>query len=187
MQQELVKAIEVLKAGGVILYPTDTVWGLGCDATNKESVDKIFKIKQRSESKSLVVLAANEAMLNRYVPVVPEAAWNLIEVTDKPLTIVYPGVKGIAVNAVAEDGSVGIRIPQDDFCNKLIFKFNKPIVSTSANISGQPFPQSFRDINPAILEAVDHVVNLRQDEISNAQPSSIIKVGLGNEITIIRK
>jgi L-threonylcarbamoyladenylate synthase len=187
MEQEIIKALEVLKAGGTILYPTDTVWGLGCDATNSEAVDKIFKIKQRSESKSLIVLVDNEQKLNKYLEDVPAMAWDLIEFTEKPLTIIYPGARGLAPNAIAEDGSVAIRLTKDEFCKKLIGKFNKPIISTSANISGQPTPSSFREISPGILNSVDHVVNWRQNETNNPPPSTIIKLAMNGEFTIIRK
>lgn len=184
---DLDEAIEVLKAGGVILYPTETVWGLGCDATNPAAVAKIFEIKQRSDSKSLISLVADADMLGRYVKVIPEAALNLLEVNDKPMTIIYPGAMGLAANAIAEDGSAGIRIPTgSDFCIQLIRRFHKAIISTSANISGQPAPRSYEDIPIEIIEAADWVADPCIEESSTGEPSQIIKVGLNNEIEIIR-
>lgn len=186
-EQEIQKALEVLKNGGTILYPTDTVWGIGCDATNKDAVEKIFKIKKREESKSLIALVSDEGMLNRYVKEVPELAWELIDVSDKPLTIIYDTVRGLASNVMAEDGSAGIRVTSDEFCKKLIYKFGKPIVSTSANTSGDPSPGNFGNISEEIIKAVDHVVNLRQHEYQNANPSSVIKLKANGEFSIIRK
>lgn len=187
MDEEIRKAIEVLKAGGTVLYPTDTVWGIGCDATNKEAVDKVYKIKQRSESKSLIVLVDNDQKLNKYLKDVPAIAWDLIEFADKPLTIIYPDARGLAPNAIAEDGTVAIRLTSDEFCKKLIGKFNKPIISTSANISGEATPQSFSAISPDILKSVDYVVNWRQHEKNNPPPSTIIQLQMNGEIKIIRK
>ena len=187
MEQELKKALEVLHKGGTILYPTDTVWGIGCDARSKDAVDKIFKIKQRAEYKSMVVLVCDEKMLNRYVKEVPAAAWDLIEAADSPLTIIYPNGRGLAQNVIAADESVGIRIVKDDFCRDLIHKFGKPIVSTSANISGETAPASFGGIAKEVLNKVDYVVNWRQNEINNTKPSSIISVAMNGEIKIFRK
>lgn len=187
MDEEIRKALEVLKAGGTILYPTDTVWGLGCDATNKEAVEKIFRIKQREESKSLIVLVDNDQKLNRYLVDVPAMAWDLIEFSERPITIIYPGARGLAPNAVADDGSVGIRMTKDEFCQKLIGRLNKPLISTSANISGQPTPSNFREISPEIIKSVDYVVNWRQNETHNPPPSTIIKLAMNGEFTIIRK
>ena len=187
--EEINKAIEVLKAGGVILYPTDTIWGLGCDATNAEAADKIFKIKKREESKSLIILIDNENKLNRYLKDIPPLAYDLIDNTDTPLTIIYPGAKGLAPNIINSDGSIAIRIPlnKDEFCVKLIEKFGKPIVSTSANISGNPAPISFKYIDKSILDEVDYIVNLRQDETGKNKPSAIIKLEMNGEFKIIRK
>lgn len=187
MEEEIKKALEVLKSGGTILYPTDTVWGLGCDATNREAVDKIFKIKQRVESKSLIVLVDNEQKLNKYLKDVPAVAWDLIEFSEKPITIIYPDARGLASNAIAGDGSVGIRLTKDEFCKRLIGKLNKPIISTSANISGQPTPSNFSEISPEIIKSVDYVVNWRQHEKKNPPPSTIIKLAMNGEFTIIRK
>lgn len=187
MEEEIQNALAVLRKGGVILYPTDTVWGLGCDARNKDAVNKLFKIKQRAEYKSVVVLVCDETMINRYVKEVPEIAWELIESAEEPLTIVYPDGRMLPENIIAADGSVGIRLIKDEFCNTLIHKFGKPITSTSANISGEPFPSSFSDIKLDILNKVDYIVNLRKTETINAKPSTIIKVALNGEIKIIRK
>ena len=192
------EALRVLREGGTILYPTDTVWGLGCDATNPEAVAKIYEIKQRSDSKSLVLLACNLDMVAKYVKEVPSIAVDLVEVNDAPMTIIYPealaGVAGepgdrwhLAHNAVAEDGSVGIRIPLMDWCRGLVFKLGRPIVSTSANISGEPTPQRFSEIPQEIKDAVDFVVPPSIDTQSTGKASQILKVGLRGEIEIIRK
>lgn len=186
MEEEIKNALEILRKGGSLLYPTDTVWGLGCDARNKEAVNKIYKLKQRAEYKSMVILVCDEKMLNRYVKDVPAIAWDLIETATRPLTIIYPGARMLAENVIAADGSVGIRLVKDEFCKNLIHKFGKPIVSTSANISGEPAPSSFKDIKLDVLNKVDYIVNYRQKEINNTQPSSIIKVALNGEIKIIR-
>ena len=191
------EALRVLREGGTILYPTDTVWGLGCDATNPEAVAKIYEIKQRSDSKSLVLLACNLDMVAKYVKEVPSIAVDLVEVNDAPMTIIYPealaGVAGepgdrwhLAHNAVAEDGSVGIRIPLMDWCRDLVFKLGRPIVSTSANISGEPTPQRFSEIPQEIKDAVDFVVPPSIDTQSTGKASQILKVGLRGEIEIIR-
>ena len=187
MEAELKNALAVLHKGGTILYPTDTVWGLGCDARSKDAVNKIFKIKQRAEYKSMVVLVCDEKMLNRYVKEVPAVAWDLIEAAEEPITIIYPEGRGLAQNIIAADDSVGIRIVKDDFCRDLIHKFGKPIVSTSANISGEKAPASFSDISNEIINKVDYIVNWRQNETNNIKPSTIIKVGMNGEIKIFRK
>lgn len=187
MEEEIKNALEVLRKGGIILYPTDTVWGIGCDARNKEAVAKVFKLKQRAEYKSMVVLVSDETMVNRYVKEVPAIAWELIENADEPLTIIYPDGRMLAEKLIAADGSIGIRLVQDEFCKTLIHKFGKPLVSTSANISGESTPMSFRDIKLDILNKVDYIVNYRQKEINDTKPSSIIKVAMNGEIKIIRK
>ena len=199
MNQEIQKALEVLRNGGIILYPTDTVWGIGCDATDPEAVAKVYSIKKREDSKSLVLLASDIDMICRYVKEIPEMAVQLIEVNDKPMTIVYPdavaGEKGqmkadrrcLAFNTVAEDGTVGIRIPMMDFCQQLVAKLGRPLVSTSANISGEPAPKSFQDISEPIRSAVDHIVDSSLERGSTGRSSSIIKVGLDYSIEIIRK
>ena len=199
MKEEIIKAVEVLRKGGIILYPTDTVWGIGCDATDPEAVAKVYEIKKRQDSKSLVLLASDIDMICRYVKEIPEMAVQLIEVNDKPMTIIYPdavaGEKGnmkadrrcLAFNTVAEDGSVGMRIPMMDFCSQLAFKLGRPIVSTSANISGEPTPKKFSEISESIRSAVDHIVDPALEKGSTGQSSSIIKVGLDYSIEIIRK
>lgn len=187
MEEDIKNALEVLRRGGTILYPTDTVWGIGCDARNKEAVAKVFKIKQRAEYKSMVVLVADEAMINRHVKDVPPIAWELIDAAEEPLTIIYPDGRMLAEKLIAADGSIGIRLVKDEFCKTLIHKFGKPIVSTSANISGEPTPTSFHEIKLDILNQVDYIVNYRQKEINNTKPSSIIKVAMNGQIKVIRK
>ncbi len=199
MNEEIQKALEVLRAGGVILYPTDTVWGIGCDATDPEAVAKVYALKKRADSKSLVLLASDIDMICRYVREIPEMAVQLIEVNDKPMTIIYPdavaGEKGnmksdrrcLAFNTVAEDGTVGIRIPMMDFCRQLVSKLGRPIVSTSANISGEPTPKKFSEISEVVRTAVDHIADPSLERGSTGQSSSIIKVGLDYSIEIIRK
>lgn len=202
--QEINKAVQVLRNGGVILYPTDTVWGIGCDATDPAAVAKVFKIKNRPDSKSLVLLAGDLDMVCKYIREIPEMAMQLVEVNDKPMTIIYPGaVRGegpdvsgkmpeadkgcLAYNVVAEDGTVGIRIPMADFCRQLSFRLGRPIVSTSANISGEPTPKNFAGISPEIREAVDYIVDPDLERGASGQASSIIKVGMDSTIEIIRK
>lgn len=186
-------AVETLRKGGVILYPTDTVWGIGCDATNAEAVQKVYEIKKRPDSKSLVLLASDLDMVARYVREIPEMALQLVEVNDRPMTIIYPdamtGVecRGLAENVVAEDGSVGIRIPTVDFCRNLVHRFGRPVVSTSANISGEPTPRKFADIPQQIRDAVDYILDPSLERQSTGSASSIIKVGLDGTIAIIRK
>ena len=187
MIEDIKMALAVLQKGGVILYPTDTIWGLGCDACNEEAVRRIYTIKNRVDSKSMLVLMENAALLERYVEEVPEIAYDLIELTDKPLTIIYDGAKNLAKNVVAEDGSIGIRLTTEQFSSDLIRRFKRPIVSTSANISGKPSPACFAEIDQEIIDSVDYVVNYRQDDNQKAVPSSIIKLGKGGEIKIIRK
>jgi L-threonylcarbamoyladenylate synthase len=187
MEEEIKNALEVLRKGGTILYPTDTVWGIGCDARNKEAVAKVYKLKKREEYKSLVALVCDHTMLNRYVKEVPEVAWELLDAAEEPLTIIYPDARMLAENMIAADGSVGIRIVKEPFCNTLIHKFGKPIVSTSANISGEDTPKSFSDIKLDILNNVDYIVNLNRKEVSNAKPSTIIKVAMNGEFKILRK
>ena len=186
MKEVIDEAVRVLRGGGVILYPTDTVWGLGCDATNSEAVRKVFEIKRRSESKSLVLLAADLDMVARYIKQIPSIAIDLVEVNDAPMTIVYPGAQGLAPEVVAEDGSVGIRIPNHEFCVGLIKRLRLPLVSTSANISGEPAPGGFKDISPEILSAVDWCAPRRFEAGATGRASQIIKLGLRGEVEIIR-
>jgi len=186
MQQEINKALQVLKEGGLILYPTDTVWGIGCDATNAEAVKKVYTLKQREDCKALICLVADDRMLKKYVNKVPEVALNILDVTDKPTTIIYDDAQNLASNLIAEDGTIAIRIPDDEFCFQLCRKLNGAVVSTSANISGVPTPKSFKEISPAILKGVDYVVNLHHEKICN-KPSSIIKLSNNGVIKIIRE
>jgi L-threonylcarbamoyladenylate synthase len=187
LQEEIRKAVEVLRQGGTILYPTDTVWGIGCDATNEEAVRKVYEIKRRTDSKALLVLVDSASKIPSYVDEVPDMAWQLIEITEKPLTIIYPEAKNLATNLIAADHSIGIRVTRELFSKTLCEQFRKPIVSTSANISGKPTPSNFSQIDEEIKSAVDYVVNWRQDEKSEPQPSSIIKLDKGNVIQIIRQ
>lgn len=197
-EEALSEALRVLRAGGTVLYPTDTVWGLGCDATNPEAVARIYAIKRRSDSKSLVLLAADLDMVARYVAEIPGIAVDLVEVNDKPMTLIYPGALcglpdepgdrwHLAHNAVAEDGTVGIRIPLAAFCREMTYKLGRPVVSTSANISGEPTPRRFSEIPQEIRDAVDFVVPPSFDTESTGSASQIIKVGLGGEVEILRK
>ena len=184
---DIAKAVEVLRTGGIILYPTDTIWGIGCDATNLAAVRKIYQIKQRIDSKSMLILMENPNLLNSYISEVPEIAWELIDVADNPLTIIYPGAKNLAPNLLSDDGSVGIRITHEPFTQQLIQRFRKPVVSTSANISGERSPINFSQVSDAIKKEMDYIVNYRQDDLSQSAPSEIIKLGLGGQIEIIRK
>lgn len=180
------EALEVLKSGGIILYPTDTVWGIGCDATNEEAVCKVFEIKKRADSKSLVLLASDLDMVARFVREIPSIAIDLVEVNDRPMTIIYPQGQLLAPSTMAADGSVGIRIPMNDFCVNLVRKLRKPLVSTSANISGEPTPKKFDEIPQEIKDAVDYILPKSLEQGSTGQASQILKVGLRGEIEIIR-
>ena len=186
MNEEINKALKTLKQGGVILYPTDTVWGIGCDANNPEAVKKIYELKQREDSKALICLVADDRMLNKYVKEIPKAALEIIEITNKPTTIIYDEAQNLAQNLIAQDGTIAIRIPDDDFCYWLSRKLNGAIVSTSANISGQPTPKSFKEIAPEVLKGVDYVVNLHKEKICS-KPSSIIKLSNNGVVKIIRE
>lgn len=187
MHDDLKKAVEVLKSGGVILYPTDTIWGIGCDATNDEAVQRIYKIKKREDSKSMLVLMENTALLERYVDDVPEVAWDLVEITTTPLTVIYQNAKNLAPNLIPKDGSIGIRFTKEEFTSQLLQRFRRPIVSTSANISGEKSPAFFHEISDEIKTQVDYIVKFRQEDTTPSQPSSIIKLGSGGRIDIIRK
>jgi len=186
MIDEACKAGKFISNGRVILYPTDTIWGIGCDATNPDAVQKIYEIKHRSDRKTMLVLMDGPIMLSRYLDIVPEAALEIIDSAAKPTTIIYPGARNLAQNLVAEDGSVGIRITSDPFCRYLIQGAGKPIVSTSANISGKPSPSLFSEIEPQILKLIDYVVNWRQEEASPTNPSTIIKLDEHGKVTVIR-
>jgi L-threonylcarbamoyladenylate synthase len=187
LKEEINKALEVLKTGGIILYPTDTVWGLGCDATNKEAVAKVYALKNRADSKSLIILLDTDNKLQSYVSEVPDIAYDLIEYSENPLTIIYSGAKNLASNLINEDGSIGIRIPKHDFCQQLIQRFRKPIVSTSANISGENTPANFSEISQDIIDGVDYVVDLEQESREKKQPSTIMKLEPDGKFAFIRK
>ena len=183
---DLNEALRVLKEGGLILYPTDTVWGIGCDATNPEAVRKVFELKQREDAKALISIVHTNAILRNLMKEVPDVAYDLIDATTTPLTIIYPNVHGLAENLLAEDGSAGIRIVDEPFCIKMCERFRKPIVSTSANISGQPTPGHFGKISPEIKQGVDYVVKYRQKDRTVASPSSIIKLQVNGTFIVIR-
>ena len=180
------KALTILKQGGLILYPTDTVWGIGCDATNEKAVEKIFKLKKRNDSKALICLVADDRMLKKYISTIPEAAFDLMNIEDSPITIIYDEPQNLAKNLIAEDNTIAIRIPDNEFCFQLLRKFNGAIVSTSANISGNPTPKSFKEIHEDILKGVDYVVNLPDEKIGT-KPSSIIKLSEDGKVQVIRK
>ncbi|MEE1183086.1 MAG: L-threonylcarbamoyladenylate synthase [Paludibacteraceae bacterium] len=186
MMDEIKKIVEVLQAGGIILYPTDTVWGIGCDATNAEAVQKIYQLKQRSDSKSMLLLTDSMAKVQAYVADVPDVVWDLVECADKPLTIIYPEGRNVATNLLASDGSIGIRITNEAFSKQLCMRFKKPIVSTSANISGEPTPAFFAEISDAIKNGVDYVVQARQDDNEKKSPSSIIKFEKNGTFVLLR-
>jgi L-threonylcarbamoyladenylate synthase len=185
--EDIRNSLKTLREGGIILYPTDTVWGLGCDATNNEAVEKIFRIKKRNDSKSLIILVNGSSMLERYVKDIPEISLELIEVSDTPITMIYPKAKNLALSVQAEDGSVGIRICMDEFCNELIGRFRKPIVSTSANISGEPSPSNYMEIADKIISEVDYTVGYKRDDRQKHVPSPVIILEHNGVIKIIRK
>ncbi|MGB1306064.1 MAG: L-threonylcarbamoyladenylate synthase [Flavobacteriales bacterium] len=186
MKEDIQNCLNTLREGGIILYPTDTVWGIGCDASNPQAIQKIYDLKGRTSSKALITLVGSEVMLERTVLNMPEIAWDLIESANRPLTLIYDEVKGIAPNAIAEDGSCGIRLAKDTFCQQLIQRLGKPIISTSANVSGEETPKDFRSISDTILKGVDFVVNYRQNEATSQKSSNIIKLKNNGEIKIIR-
>lgn len=186
-EDDIRMAVEVLRKGGVILYPTDTVWGIGCDATNADAVKRIFEIKRRDDSKAMICLTDSVVRLQRYVRNVPDVAWDLFEMATKPTTVILDGAVNLAPNLIAEDGSIALRVTEEEFSKELCYRFQKPIVSTSANISGEETAQNFRDIAPEIIDAVDYVCWARRQEHKPHKPSSIIKLTADSDITIIRK
>ena len=186
MEQEIQNCITVLKKGGTILYPTDTIWGIGCDATNEKAIEKVYKLKKRPNQKSLILLLDDPVKLADYVKKVPEITWDLISNVDKPLTIIYPDAKNLPKNILGEDNSVAIRLVKNEFCRKLIREFGKPVVSSSANISGDPAPLVFRCVSREIIKKVDYVVNLYQDVLTEVKASRIIKLNEKGEFNIIR-
>lgn len=185
-REDIRRAVDVMNKGGVILYPTDTIWGIGCDATNEDAVRRVYEIKQRADSKALITLVDSEAKIQFYVRDIPDVAWDLIDCAERPLTVIYDGARNLAQNLTADDGSVGIRLTREPFSRELCMRMRRAIVSTSANISGSPSPQCFSDISPEILSAVDYVCTSRRDERRTPPASSIVKLGAGAEIQIIR-
>lgn len=186
-EDDIKKAIEVMRKGGIILYPTDTVWGIGCDATNAEAVAKVYALKRRDDSKALICLVDSDNRLQRYVRNVPDVAWQLIEAVEKPTTLILDGAVNLAPNLIAEDGSIGIRITKEPFSHELCYRFQKAIVSTSVNVSGEPAAQNYRDISQEILDGVDYVCESRRQEHKPHTPSSIIKLAADGEVKVIRK
>ena len=184
---EVKKFIEVMRKGGVILYPTDTVWGIGCDATNADAVKRVFEIKKRADSKAMLLLVDSADRLARYVGDVPAVAWDLIDLATTPLTIIYDGARNVAQNLIASDGSIGIRVTSELFTKELCYRFQKAVVSTSANISGEPTPNNYSEISKDIIDAVDYVVNYKQLEKGRAKSSSIIKLTSNGVVTVIRE
>jgi L-threonylcarbamoyladenylate synthase len=186
INDEVFKAHEIIKEGGIILYPTDTVWGIGCDATNPEAVAKIYKLKKRAESQSMIVLMNGDKMMYNVFKEIPEVAWQIIELSENPTTLILDKPRNVAANLIAPDNTLGIRIVKEPFCFKLLEKMKKPLVSTSANISGQPTPKSFKEISPEIIKGVDYIVNLNRDKIAG-KPSTIIKLTNDSQVKVIRK
>lgn len=186
MSEEIHNAFEVLSKGGIILYPTDTVWGIGCDATNEEAVSRIYALKKREETKSMIALVNGERLMHQVFSEIPEVAWQILDLSEKPTTLVLDNPKNVAKNLVGQDNTLGVRIVKEPFCYKLIERLKKPLVSTSANLSGAPTPLSFSQISPEILAGVDYVVNLNREKTCN-NPSTIIKLTRDAQVTIIRK
>ncbi|HQA73959.1 L-threonylcarbamoyladenylate synthase [Flavobacterium sp.] len=186
INQEVHNAFEVIQNGGIILYPTDTVWGIGCDASNEDTVKKIYALKQREESKSMIVLMNGDKMMYNVFKEVPETAWQILDISEKPTTLILDNPRNVAKNIIAEDNTLGVRVVTEPFCFKLMERMKRPLVSTSANISGMFTPKSFKDISPEIIKGVDYVVNLHREKICD-KPSTIIKLSLDNQVKIIRK
>jgi L-threonylcarbamoyladenylate synthase len=187
LKEEVNKALRIIQEGGIILYPTDTIWGIGCDATNAEAVKRIFDLKQRDEAKSMIILLDNDSKLPAYVQDIPDVAYDLFEYAENPLTLILSKAKNLAPNIIADDGSIGIRIVKHTFCEQLIQRLRKPLVSTSANISGEASPKNFNQISQAIIEGVDYVVNLEQDTLTEKQPSTIMKLETDGRFSFIRR
>lgn len=187
LRDEVANALKVLQDGGIILYPTDTIWGIGCDATNTEAVKRIFKLKQRDEAKSMIILLDSENKLESYVKEVPAIAYDLIEYAENPLTLVMPGARNISPALISEDGSVGIRVAKHDFCQQLIQRLRKPLVSTSANISGKPSPQNFSQMDQEIIDEVDYVVDLEQNSTELKKPSTIMRLNPDGRFEFLRR
>lgn len=187
LQEEVAKTLDVLRKGGSILYPTDTIWGLGCDATNTRAIKRLQRIKQRSDNKHFIILLDGTDRLQEYVKLIPEAAWDLYQQIQTPLTIVFPDARNLSKLIIGKDRTVGIRIPRDDFALELVRQFGKPVISTSANLSGDPPPMFFRDINPVLLQEVDYVVDFHRDRIQETKPSTIIRLHENGEFEVIRQ
>ena len=187
LKDEVKNALEVVNQGGIILYPTDTIWGLGCDASNTDAIQKIYALKQRAQEKSMIILLDTENKLESYIREVPAIAYNLIEFAENPLTLVMPGAKNISPALIAADGSVGVRVSSHPFCQQLIQRLRKPLVSTSANISGQPSPQNFSQISDEIIAGVDYVVDIDQHDLSIKKPSTIMRLDPDGKFEFIRK
>ena len=187
IEREAQKAAEVIRQGGIVIYPTDTIWGIGCDAADEKAIEKVFALKKRAESKSLIVLVGSEQGLLRTVKIVPEPAWDILKYSERPVTIIYDHPIGVAKNALAEDGSLGIRVTSDPFCRRLLELMKRPLISTSANVSGQSSPACFDEIDPEVLSGADYVVDYRRDDTRKAQASTIIKLTDDCRVTIIRK
>lgn len=183
---EVHNAYEVIKNGGIILYPTDTVWGIGCDATNEEAIKKIYALKQRDDSKSMIVLMNGEKMMYNVFSAIPDVAWEILDLSEKPTTLILDNPRNVAPNIIAEDKTLGVRLVKEPFCFKLMERMKRPLVSTSANVSGNVTPKTFKEISPEIIKGVDYVVNLQQDKVCK-NPSTIIKLSLDNQVKIIRK
>lgn len=185
--EDIRNAVETLRSGGLILYPTDTIWGIGCDATNSKAVQRVYSLKQRDDSKALICLVDSADRLQRYVFRVPDVAWNLIDFASKPLTLILDGAANLAPELIAGDGSVGMRVTREKISHELCYRFQKAVVSTSANISGEPSPANFTEVSPEIIAGVDYVMKSRQNDFSKVQPSRIIKLGLDGQVKIIRR
>lgn len=186
INQEIHNAFEVIQNGGIILYPTDTVWGIGCDATNAAAVQKIYDLKKREETKSMIVLMNGEKMIYNVFKDIPEVAWQILDLSEKPTTLILDNPRNVAPNIIADDQSLAVRIVKEPFCYKLMERLKRPLVSTSANFSGQPTPKSFKEISPEIIKGVDYVVNLHREKICD-KPSTIIKLTLDSQVKVIRK
>ena len=187
LRDEVAKAFKIIQDGGIILYPTDTIWGIGCDATNTEAVQKIYRLKQRDEAKSMIILLDTDNKLQSYVQEVPEIAYDLIQYAENPLTLVMPGAKNISTALIAADGSIGVRVTSNEFCQQLIQRLRKPLVSTSANISGKPSPQYFSQIDQEIIDGVDYVVDIDQHSMEIKTPSTIMRLSPNGSFEFIRR
>ena len=185
--EDIRTAVQTLRGGGLILYPTDTIWGIGCDASNEEAVRRIFQLKRREDSKAMICLVDSADRMQRYLRQVPDVAWDVVEYADKPLTLILDGAVNLAPSLIAEDGSVGIRVTKENISHELCYRFQKAIVSTSANISGEPSPACYDEISEEIRQGVDYIMRSRQNDTSKSKPSQIIKLGLDGQIKIIRK